>query len=182
MTIDAAVRYRKFDATYLKYVQGEDFRGNDLPVTTLAADRVQLPVGRSGAPAQSAASLCLERLELALSWWRGEYLADAIHEEWAQLGVDRMRARFVKASVRAAELLGAAGRIDDAIEHATAALQYEPWSEPAFRAAAAAHLAGGSREAARRVLARCADRLDELGVRPDDDTLVLMRTVGGFPV
>ena len=42
VTIEAALRYRKFDATYLRYVQGERFRGNDLPVVTLAADRVSV--------------------------------------------------------------------------------------------------------------------------------------------
>ena len=40
VSIEAAVRYRKFDTTYLKYVQGEGFAGNDLPVITLASDRV----------------------------------------------------------------------------------------------------------------------------------------------
>jgi len=42
VTIDAALRYRKFDTTYLKYVQGERFRVNDLPVVTLASDRISL--------------------------------------------------------------------------------------------------------------------------------------------
>ena len=42
ITIDAALRYRKFDTTYLRHVQGERFVGNDLPVITLAVDRVTL--------------------------------------------------------------------------------------------------------------------------------------------
>jgi tetratricopeptide (TPR) repeat protein len=41
-SIEAAVKYRKFDTTYLKYVQGEAFAGNDLPVITLATDRVTI--------------------------------------------------------------------------------------------------------------------------------------------
>lgn len=43
ITIEAALRYRKFDTTYLRYVQGERFRHNDLPIVTLASDRVRLP-------------------------------------------------------------------------------------------------------------------------------------------
>jgi tetratricopeptide (TPR) repeat protein len=43
ITIEAALRYRKFDTTYLKHVQDERFRGNDLPVVTLASDRVSIP-------------------------------------------------------------------------------------------------------------------------------------------
>lgn len=49
VTIDAALRYRKFDTTYLKHVQGERFRGNDLPVVTLASDRISVPTRHGGA-------------------------------------------------------------------------------------------------------------------------------------
>jgi len=42
IAIDAALRYRKFDTTYLRYVQGERFRGNDLPVVTLGSDRIRV--------------------------------------------------------------------------------------------------------------------------------------------
>ncbi len=43
ITIEAALRYRKFDTTYLRYVQGERFARNDLPIVTLASDRISLP-------------------------------------------------------------------------------------------------------------------------------------------
>ena len=43
ITIEAALRYRKFDTTYLRYVQGERFARNDLPVVTLASDGISLP-------------------------------------------------------------------------------------------------------------------------------------------
>jgi len=45
LTIDATLRYRKFDTTYLKHVQGEDFLGNDLPVITLASDSIRVATG-----------------------------------------------------------------------------------------------------------------------------------------
>lgn len=45
IAIEAALRYRKFDTTYLRHVQGDAFRGNDLPVVTLASDRVAVTVG-----------------------------------------------------------------------------------------------------------------------------------------
>ena len=47
--IAAALQYRKFDATYMRYVMGPAYR-NDLPVTTIASDRVALPL----APGQAA--------------------------------------------------------------------------------------------------------------------------------
>jgi Cytochrome c554 and c-prime len=48
ITIEAKLLYRKFDTTYLRYVYGPDYV-NRLPITTIAADRVTLPVaGRAG--------------------------------------------------------------------------------------------------------------------------------------
>jgi tetratricopeptide (TPR) repeat protein len=42
--IEASLNYRKFDTTYLRYVQGDAFTRNDLPVTTMATDVIELPV------------------------------------------------------------------------------------------------------------------------------------------
>ena len=47
VTVDVRLRYRKFDTTYMRFVYGEDWV-NDLPITTLAEDRVTFPVGGSG--------------------------------------------------------------------------------------------------------------------------------------
>ena len=49
IVIEAALRYRKFDTSYLKYVQGESFRRNDLPVVTLASDQISVPTRPGGA-------------------------------------------------------------------------------------------------------------------------------------
>jgi hypothetical protein len=43
ITIEARLLYRKFDTTYLRYVYGPDYV-NRLPITTIARDRVVLPV------------------------------------------------------------------------------------------------------------------------------------------
>ncbi|WP_462329788.1 multiheme c-type cytochrome [Thiohalocapsa halophila] len=56
VTIDAALRYRKFDTRFVRFMQGETFQRNDLPITTLAADRVQLPVAGGAAPPAAAAT------------------------------------------------------------------------------------------------------------------------------
>jgi len=47
--VDVALRYRKFDTTYMRYVYGPDYV-NDLPVMTLATDSLEFPV--AGAEAQ----------------------------------------------------------------------------------------------------------------------------------
>ena len=44
VTIEASLKYRKFDSTYLRYIKADDDEKNDLTVTVLATDRVVLPV------------------------------------------------------------------------------------------------------------------------------------------
>lgn len=44
ITFDAALRYRKFDTLYMRLFQGERFKRNDLPIMTLAQDRVVFPI------------------------------------------------------------------------------------------------------------------------------------------
>jgi tetratricopeptide (TPR) repeat protein len=42
VTVDAAIKYRKFDTRFYRHVLGSEFQRNDLPVTTLATDSVAL--------------------------------------------------------------------------------------------------------------------------------------------
>jgi tetratricopeptide (TPR) repeat protein len=55
--IEASLNYRKFDTTYMRYVQGDAFTRNDLPVTTMATDTIELPVAgqATGTAAQTPA-------------------------------------------------------------------------------------------------------------------------------
>ncbi len=55
VTIEVALRYRKFDTTYVKQFKAEDFDGNDLPIMTIAKDSITLPVrGTTVATAQES--------------------------------------------------------------------------------------------------------------------------------
>ena len=44
ITVEAKLQYRKFDTTYMKFFQGENFVHNDLPIMTMATDSVTFPV------------------------------------------------------------------------------------------------------------------------------------------
>ncbi|MGB5178058.1 MAG: aspartate phosphatase, partial [Gammaproteobacteria bacterium] len=44
LAIGAQLKYRKFDTTYLRHLQGEQFSGNQLPITVMASDRLLLPL------------------------------------------------------------------------------------------------------------------------------------------
>ncbi len=48
ITVEAKLQYRKFDTKYMKHILGKKFTANDLPVTTIAVDRVTFPVAGSG--------------------------------------------------------------------------------------------------------------------------------------
>ena len=43
ITVEAVLRFRKFDTTYMKFVYGEEFV-NDLPILTLASDEIVFPL------------------------------------------------------------------------------------------------------------------------------------------
>lgn len=54
LELAARVHYRKFDTTMMRYVQGEAFAGNALPISLLAEDRLSLPVGVEATPRRVA--------------------------------------------------------------------------------------------------------------------------------
>ncbi len=55
VTIETKLKYRKFDTEYLRFIEKDKFNGNDLPITTMASNRITLPVA-DGPPATSSAS------------------------------------------------------------------------------------------------------------------------------
>jgi tetratricopeptide (TPR) repeat protein len=48
VTVEVRLQYRKFDTAYMRYVYGDDYQ-NDLPILTLAEDRLTFPVAGSTA-------------------------------------------------------------------------------------------------------------------------------------
>ncbi len=46
--IEVKLNYRKFNTAFLRHVLGGAFRSNDLPIVTLGADRISLPLGQQG--------------------------------------------------------------------------------------------------------------------------------------
>jgi hypothetical protein len=49
VTVEVKLQFRKFDTTFMQFVYGQDF-ANDLPIMTLATDRVTFPVVGGAAP------------------------------------------------------------------------------------------------------------------------------------
>ena len=59
ISVDAALRYRKFDTRFLRYVEGKAFQANRLPVATLATDRVELPLAGGADPGEPVPSVAI---------------------------------------------------------------------------------------------------------------------------
>ncbi len=123
---------------------------------------------RAGAP-----SLAVDAYERAVGLWRGELLADLGPVDW--LGFDRLRlgTAFVRAALRAGELLAARGDLRPAAVMAERAIAADRWAEAAYRLRASIELSRGDRAAARRVLEHLAEVLADLGVAPDRETEAL---------
>ena len=62
VTIDAKLNYRKFDTRYVRYVEGDRFTKNTLPITVMAEDAITLPVG-GNAPAPPPKQVATENWE-----------------------------------------------------------------------------------------------------------------------
>ncbi|NND81421.1 MAG: tetratricopeptide repeat protein [Gammaproteobacteria bacterium] len=125
INIKATLNYRKFDTRYLQHIQANNFRTNDLPVTTLAEDRVQLAVGAtpSGAPLAAAKSRPPE--------W----------ERWNDYGIGLLRREQFRQAEAAFQRVEAAGQGTGAINLARIYLAEGRLAEAAEalqRAAAAA--------------------------------------------
>jgi DNA-binding SARP family transcriptional activator len=164
------------DATWFVRAEGDVLRLAD---EQLGVDAWELEAALDEAAALDGAgapSAALPRYEEALALWRGDYMAD-VYDDWATAERDRLRSRFLAASVRAGELLLGTGDVDRALVVGTRAVEVEPWSEAAHRLVMAAHLARGDRAGARRALDRCAAALDELGVEPEEATVMLERAI-----
>jgi hypothetical protein len=56
LTVEVRLQYRKFDATYVRHFLGERGAVDDLPIVTLAVDRVTFPIAGGDAAAAQAPS------------------------------------------------------------------------------------------------------------------------------
>ena len=113
-----------------------------------------------------AFSLALSGYWRAVRLCRGEYLVDVRYDDWASLERERVQVRIVRAAVRAGELLLGAGSPQDAERLAEHVIGLDAQSERAYRLLAAAALAQGDRDAARRALCRCRDEVGDVALEP----------------
>ena len=151
--------------------------GEHLGVDVDEFDRHLTAAGR--AEADAAPSLVLEHHLAAANLYRGELYADLPDAGWFGVNREHYRTRFVRAAVRAGQLL--LGRGDDGQAEALArrALAVDQWNEDAYAILVVAALARGDRSAAHQRLTRCLEAVADLGLQPSDTTQQLRRRLHG---
>lgn len=132
------------------------------------------------AEADGIPSLALEHHLAAAVLYRDDLHVELPEAGWFNLDREHYRTRFVRAAVRAGQLLLGRGEVEEAEAVAHRALAVDPWAEDAYAVLVGAALASGDRSAGRRILTRCLDALAELGVAPSAATQQLARRVGGL--
>ncbi|HMN95776.1 MAG TPA: multiheme c-type cytochrome [Phycisphaerales bacterium] len=132
--IDVAVRYRKFDTTYMRYVYGESYR-NDLPIMTMATDSVVLPVaGGSAAPSEQTSPI--DPWQRWNDYGIGLFRLGSAGSSKGQLRQSEEAFRMVEALGRPDGPLNQArvqireGRLDDAVVSLGRAAAHDPPASP----------------------------------------------------
>jgi DNA-binding SARP family transcriptional activator len=123
---------------------------------------------RRGAPAE-----VLDHSLRAVELWRDE--PTELTVPWASAPLEQCRLGLAETGTRAGELLLAQGDVDRALALAERALTLDPWREASHRLLVTAYVARDDRLAARRALKRYRDRIDELGIAPDEATTMVER-------
>jgi DNA-binding SARP family transcriptional activator len=109
----------------------------------------------------------LNRLEEALSWWRGPAYADFADETWARAERSRLTELRLHAVERRAEAQLALGRAAEAVPDLDAHVAEHPWREDAWRLLALALYRTGRQGDALAVLRRARTLLvEQLGADP----------------
>lgn len=150
------------------------------PAALIQIDALRFESGLAAAAAleTQAPDQARRQYELALALYGGEYLPDALYEDWTSLRREQLGALFLTGATRLAQLLETAGD----------AMAVELWSrrvlaidrcwEAAYRLLMRAHCTLGNRPQALRTYEQCRRALDEeLSIPPLRETRQLYEEI-----
>lgn len=122
----------------------------------------------------------LPHLRAGLRLYLGDYLPDALYEDWASEERERLLALYLRTGDRLAAVLIEHGEYEEGLRHCEALLAKDICWERAYRLMMVAHTRLGNRGQAFRVYQRCVEALrTELDVAPAADIEALYREIGG---
>jgi ATP/maltotriose-dependent transcriptional regulator MalT/DNA-binding SARP family transcriptional activator len=120
----------------------------------------------------------IAHLQSGVSLYRGDYLPDALYEDWANEERERLLALWLRTADTLASILIARGRHDEGLKLCEAILARDSCWENAYRLMMLAHVRHGNRPQAFRAYQRCIETLrTELAVPPSAETVSLYAQV-----
>ena len=110
--------------------------------------------------------------------YHGEYLPDAIYEDWSSGERERLAALYLTGAGHLARLLLDEGELIEAIDWSQKVLAVDNCWEDAYRLLMRAHVANGNRPLAIRTYRQCQEALaNELGLEPMAETTGLFNQI-----
>lgn len=135
------------------------------------ADRFTRLINGAARTEDSDPELAIADYRAAVDLYKGDYLPDALYEDWASAERERLLTLYLASSSRLAELLLERRQDQEAIALAEGVLARDPCWEEAYRVLMRAHQRRGNRPLAIRAYQRCVRALeDELGLEPMAET------------
>jgi ATP/maltotriose-dependent transcriptional regulator MalT/two-component SAPR family response regulator len=128
--------------------------------------------GESEQASTATVDQAIAHLKTALRLYAGDYLPEAIYEDWASAERERLAALYLRAADRLAGALIDRGQYDEGLSICQLILARDPCWESAYRMMMIAHARQGNRPQALRVYQRCVSVLrKELDVDPSPATV-----------
>jgi len=128
--------------------------------------------------------VCVERLSEAVRLYRGDFLGafslpdSPLFEEWVLVQRERLNHKVMRALEELAGAHMARGEFVRALEHARRQVVLNPWRESAHRQVIRAlALSGQRQEALAQYETCCALLMEDLGVKPEPETVALCREI-----
>jgi LuxR family maltose regulon positive regulatory protein len=110
----------------------------------------------------------------AIDRYAGDYLPDALYEDWASLERERLQTLYLSGAMRLAALLLRRGGYQESIHLCQSVLMMDRYWEEAYRLMMISHTLRGNRPLALRVYGQCRQTLEDgLGLTPMDETTEL---------
>lgn len=128
----------------------------------------------AAAVASDDADFARRSAQIAVSLYRGDYLAESLYDQWTLEERERLTARFLATAVDYAARLSREGDHAQAVQLCEQVLRRDRCYEEAYQLLMRAHARAGSRSQAMRSYVRCTQALrDELGMDPLPETAEL---------
>jgi LuxR family maltose regulon positive regulatory protein len=129
------------------------------------------------------ADAAIDTYREAIDRYAGDYLPDALYEDWASLERERLQTLYLSGAMSLAALLLQQGGYQESIHLCQSVLMIDRYWEEAYRLMMISHTLRGNRPLALRVYDQCAQALKDLDLQPMADTSGLVDLIArGDPV